>query len=372
MKDRIKQLARSAGAQDAGLTGVDRLGGLPSMDASYLLPGARSVVSLMVAHDADIVERYLAKQDRMAMQRHETELYRRLDRIARSVAVFLEEQGFRTAVPEPNLDYRYKRKAAYRRVPPRVRQGLTDWLARDAPTALRPLKRALVARLPEQLLSGGSFRLIPTFSHRYGAVAAGIGALGWSGNVLHPRFGARVLYGSVLTDAVLTPDPMLEETPCDGCRICTAVCQGGFMDPKRQDSVVIGGRRSHHNKKASNLRCIFVCGGLTGQSRHARWSTWSPGRIELPESDGELPDLWQRVARASLGHRNHYSQALANLQYHADHGYLRNTQERFVITCGYCQLVCAPSRQARKRLRRCIVQAGCVPAVAPPDIGQGS
>ena len=87
-----------------GLSGVDRLGGLPSMDTSYLLPGARTVASVMVAHDAQIVERYLAKQDRQALQRHETELYRRLDHIARTVAALLEERGLRTAVPEPNLD----------------------------------------------------------------------------------------------------------------------------------------------------------------------------------------------------------------------------------------------------------------------------
>lgn len=369
MENRIKDMAREHGADAVGLTGVNRLGSLPSMDPTYLLAGARSVVSVMVAYDPGITERYLGKQDRVAMQRHETERYRRLDAIARAVAAVIRRRGYEAAVTEPNLDYRYKHHAAYRAVPPVLRQGLVDWLASRGSTASRRLKQAMVARLPDSPLAGGSFRLTPTFSHRYGAVAAGIGALGWSGNVLHPRYGARVLYHSIITDAVLTPDPMLTDTPCDACRICTRVCQGGFMDPRQEDSVVIGGTRFVHTKKAHNLRCIFVCGGLTGQSGDQRWSTWSPGRIRLPESDAELPRLWQQVARASLGRRNHYSRTLAALQYHADHGFLRKAEDRLPTTCGNCQLVCAPSRPERKALYRRIREAGCVPGVPPPDVG---
>jgi len=269
-------------------------------------------------------------------------------------------------VTEPNLDYRYKRKAGYWRVPPAVRQALLDRMATDGPSPLRPLKRALVKRLPSRLFGAGSFRLTPTFAHRYGAVAAGIGALGWSGNVLHPRYGARVLYHSVITDAPLSPDPMADGTSCDGCRICTKVCQGGYMHPTREDSVTIGGVRRVHTAKANNLRCILVCGGLTGQSRDARWSTWSPGRFRLPASDDALPGLWVQVARASLGRDNHYSRALAGLQYHVDHGYLHKREERFSVTCGNCQFVCAPSLAERKRLYRRILDSGAVEAVAPP------
>jgi len=197
-------------------------------------------------------------------------------------------------------------------------------------------------------------------------VAAGIGAMGWSGNVLHPDHGARVLYHSILTDAELAPDPMLADTSCDGCRICTRVCQGGFMHPKEADGVTIGGVHHTHTRKAANLRCIFVCGGLTGQSRDPRWSTWSPGRIELPDSDDELPALWERVARATLGRANHYSKTLAALQYHADRGYLRKTEDRLPLTCGNCQLVCASTRAERKRLFRRVLNSGSDPALPPP------
>ncbi len=368
MEDLLERTARDAGADDVGIATVDRLGEHPSMDASYLLPGARSVISVMVAFDPAIVEPYLGKVDRAGLQHHETELYRRLDTIARQVAAVLTSRGHRAAVTEPNLDYRYKGKAGYRRVPPALRQALVDRMSSDGRAPLRPLKRALARSIPSSLLGAGSFRLTPTFAHRYGAVAAGIGALGWSGNVLHPRHGARVLYHSIVTDAGLAPHPMLEETPCDGCRICTRVCQGGYMHPKLEDGVTIGGRRHVHTRKANNLRCIFVCGGLTGQSRYPRWSTWSPGRIQLPDSDGPLSGLWARVARASLGRDNHYSRTLAALQYHSDHGFLHKTEERFDVTCGFCQLVCAPTRDERERLRRIIVDAGSVQAVPPPAV----
>jgi len=63
MEDGLKQLALDAGAADVGIAPVDRLGGVPSMDASYLLPGAQAVVSVMVAFDADVTERYLGKEN---------------------------------------------------------------------------------------------------------------------------------------------------------------------------------------------------------------------------------------------------------------------------------------------------------------------
>ena len=191
MRARIEQVARDVGADDVGVAPAHRLGGEPSMDTDYLLPGTRSVISVMVAFDPDIVRQYLAKEDREAMHRHETECYRRLDRVAHSVARVLEEAGHRTAVTEPNLDYRYKSKPAYRHIPPAIRQAAVDWMARDGSAPVRAARRSVVRRVPAAFLGAGNFRLTPTFAHRYGAVAAGIGSLGWSGNVLHPDHGAR-------------------------------------------------------------------------------------------------------------------------------------------------------------------------------------
>ena len=47
MEAEIKSLACAGGAADVGIASVDRLAGAPSMDASYLLTGAKAVVSVM-------------------------------------------------------------------------------------------------------------------------------------------------------------------------------------------------------------------------------------------------------------------------------------------------------------------------------------
>jgi len=40
----VKKIGLDGGAEAVGFAGVDRLTDKPSMDASYLLPGARSII----------------------------------------------------------------------------------------------------------------------------------------------------------------------------------------------------------------------------------------------------------------------------------------------------------------------------------------
>jgi epoxyqueuosine reductase QueG len=351
----VVQAARDAGAEAVGIAGHERLSGPPSFDPRYLLPGARAVVSVMVSFDGQVVMDYLSRQDpqaRQRMQAHEVSLYRRLHHIAGQVTSTLEKLGYSASFDEPNLDYRYKRSRANRAIPTTLRQRFIDWMAERGG---QPLKRALVARLPDSLLSGGSWRLTPTLSHRYAALAAGTGVMGWSGNVLHPDHGARVLYHSVVTDAPLQSTPLSSQDLCSSCRLCSWVCQGGFIHARRQETVSVGGRTHTHNRKAHNLRCIFVCGGLTGQNRHPGWSTWCEGRIKLADDDEDLARQWIQVARRSLGLGDHTARALADLSYLSEYGYIRNPEDRFAPTCGNCQHVCAGSREERVRLYRLIL-----------------
>lgn len=350
----IERSAAAMGVSTVGFARCSRLPDLPSADPEFLLPGARSLVSLMVSYDPEIVARYLAKQDSEAMQRHEAELYTRLDEAARAVADLLVDTGHDAVAAEPNLDYRYKAKPAYRRVPHGVRQTMTDWLARDGRPGLGRAKRRLVPLLYRGPLRVKGWRLTPSFAHRYGAVAAGLGSLGWSGNVLHPEHGARVLFTTVLTSAVLEQGDMLDQQPCDGCRLCERSCQSGFIHRDDAVQVTIGGRVFEHNRKASNLRCVLVCGGFSGQSRFPGWSTWCQGRVSLPADDGELQACWDALMLASLGHHNHASQAFATMAHHAEHGFVRRPERRFEATCGYCQHVCAADRTQRNAAYRAI------------------
>ena len=65
---------------------------------------------------------------------------------------------------------------------------------------------------------------------RIAAVACGMGEMGWSKVFIHPRFGPRVRLGTILTDAELEPDPLVEPgTLCNRCMRCVRDCPGGAI-----------------------------------------------------------------------------------------------------------------------------------------------
>lgn len=358
MEEKLKKLALDAGAGTVGISSVDRLGDLPSMNPTYLLSGARSIISVMVPLDDAIIHRYLAKEDRDSLQHHETEVYRKLYSISKKLADFLKAEGHKAVAPEPNLDYRFKDRPGYKRVPYRLKQSVIDWFASKSSRPVKGLKKIVTPFAYDKGFKGVRWSLTPSFSHRYGAIACGTGNMGWSGNVMHPDHGARVLYNTVITNAQLKSDPMMEESPCDGCRTCVKSCQSNFMHPKGEDHVIIGGKKFVHNKKAANLRCIMVCAGFSGQSKHKAWSTWSPGRLDLPESDDALPAYWEKFVKDNLWRQNHYSKTLADLNYHTEHGHIRKTLERFPTTCGNCQFVCGKTRKERRESFKLLANGG--------------
>ena len=72
-------------------------------------------------------------------------------------------------------------------------------------------------------------------SHRAVAQLAGVGSKGWSGLIVHPRYGARVRYATVLTNMPLstdTPaDPLCQS--CSSCGKCVAMCPAHAIRPDR-------------------------------------------------------------------------------------------------------------------------------------------
>ena len=361
MEEEIKRIAHLAGAAAVGISSTDRLqGGFPSMDPTYVLPSARSIVSVMLPLDGDIIRRYLGKLDHDSLQKHETEVYRKLFGICQKITAFLKSEGYEAAAVEPNLDYRFKDGKKYRRVPYELRQKFADWLSSPSSAFVTSVKRHLVELLFEKSTEYTDWNLTPSFSHRYGAVAAGLGSFGWSSNVMTPEFGARVLFNTLITNAVLSSDAMMEDSPCDGCRICTRVCQVGMMHLKEKDHIAIGGRRFIHAKKGHNLRCIFCCAGFTGQDLYSDWSTWSPGRISLPKDDSSLEEFWNSFAKSNIYKHNYYAKTLSNLQFHTEYGLVRKPYDRFMTTCGNCQMVCWETREQREENYDILVHSGVV------------
>ncbi|MCK4722769.1 MAG: epoxyqueuosine reductase, partial [Dehalococcoidia bacterium] len=210
LKEEIFSMARRMGIDKVGFTTRERLADAPpSGDLGYLLPSARSAISLVVALDKAAIRAYLSKADQMAHTRDHRASYMKVIEAGRAIQQLLKDRGYEAATSWPNFEYR-----------------------RSQP----------------------SLTLVPPVSHRYVAVASGIGWVGWSGNVITPEYGATISLSSVVTSAELEPDEPLEQgNSCKECRLCAAVCASHFVSPKEETTVTIAGHTYTHNKKAPNL-----------------------------------------------------------------------------------------------------------------------
>ena len=197
----------------------------PSADMTYLQPWAESVVSFAMTVGTDWIEDYFGKVERMTMRDNMYHIYHNIYGVAEAAAAHLKRAGYKAHAVIPNGLYRPD--------------------------------HTFEKELPDQ-------DILPPLSLRYLAVGAGVGVFGWSGNVMVPGHHSNVYLDAVLTDAKLTPDSLLEEDLCDGCRICASVCPVEFIDKEESVSVTIAGREFSHNKKRGDLRCVIGCGGYTG------------------------------------------------------------------------------------------------------------
>jgi epoxyqueuosine reductase len=79
------------------------------------------------------------------------------------------------------------------------------------------------------------------FSHRHAATRAGLGEFGYNNIVLTPQFGPRQRFNSIITEAELAPNPLIEEPIClrDECGLCMKACYMGVItfrdDPTFRD-----------------------------------------------------------------------------------------------------------------------------------------
>jgi len=77
-------------------------------------------------------------------------------------------------------------------------------------------------------------RQLGHISHKHVAVAAGLGWIGRNNLLVHPQFGCRVRYNTVLTYMVLVPDgPMA--IGCGDCRACVASCPASAIRDEQAD-----------------------------------------------------------------------------------------------------------------------------------------
>jgi len=104
-------------------------------------------------------------------------------------------------------------------------------------------------------------------SHKILAQQAGLGWIGKSGLLIHPKFGACMRYVSVFTDADFEPDKKIE-IGCGQCRKCIVVCPAqaitdqGVVLPRCLDKLKEFSRIQGIGQYICGI-CVKVCNGRT-------------------------------------------------------------------------------------------------------------
>ncbi len=319
LKEEIRSIGRQMGVGKIGFTTKERLKDAPpSADLEYVLPGARSAISLCIAFDKAAIRPYLSKQDMWAHNTDHKAVYFKLKLIKQTIQRLLEDRGYQAVSPLINDEYR----------------------AGQPPMAM-----------------------LPPLSDKYVAIASGIGWFGWNRVVLTPEYGAPVALTTVVTSAEIEPDDPLEDAGwCQNCHLCVPSCPTHYFTMDNEETVTIAGHTYRYNKGRSNLRCLVCCGGCTGVNDHtATWSTWCPIELELPGPDDE--EAFRQKVFQYAEDPNHIrlkwlldfflGKGVTNWD---DFDYTYLVEEWF--TCGNCMLICWPEMKDRKENWRLLKSSG--------------
>ena len=200
----IKDFAASLGAGAVGIANIERFANAPRrMHPKNIFPDCRSVISIVQPIPRGT---YRGITEGTHWSNYTFYAYNRLNELFRprrtyALACFIEDRGWE-ACP------------VYPAVPERAGVG--------GPVA--------PGRPPPEV----------NLNVRIAAVACGLGEIGWSKVFLTPRFGPRVRIGTILTDADLEPDPLVEPgTLCDRCLRCAKDCPGAIPRPGERPPIRI-------------------------------------------------------------------------------------------------------------------------------------
>lgn len=177
----IKEYAKKLGADIVGIADVDRFKNAPKrMSPIGLLPNAKSVIVCGIHHlDASVELGGEPTPHNMGPYGSQSSVMNpKLDDISFLIARFLEDMGFKTLPIVSSNIWRYK-----------------------------DLK----------------VNFAPDIAHRYSAVCAGLGEIGWSKVFLTKKFGPRQRLHAIITD--LEPDPLIKPgSICKRCMECVNDC----------------------------------------------------------------------------------------------------------------------------------------------------
>ncbi|NHJ25208.1 MAG: hypothetical protein EAX89_11565 [Candidatus Lokiarchaeota archaeon] len=220
---------------------------------------------------------------------------------------------------------------------------------------------------------GWEINMIPELSLKLIAARSGVGSIGLSGNLGLKGYGATIILGGVVTDALLqATDPIpQEESFCNECRLCQKVCAFRMFGTDEMESIDIGGYTFSCAKRINLTRCQIVCSGLSGLDKSGQWSTWSPGRYDYPETDKEVMRLLAIAVNNSSkwpDDGTEIGMEIANLEEDEELSMvLGNDKEKLFtmikntkLTCGNCQLICWGYPKLTKENFEILTNSGCI------------
>ncbi|NLF92948.1 MAG: hypothetical protein GX564_03585 [Oligosphaeraceae bacterium] len=180
-----KQKAFSLGADMVGVANIERWANAPLlMSPPGLMPEGKSVIVCAIHHTDGMIEiGGEGSPHQQGSYSYQYFMNTQLDVISYNLARFLEDQGYKAIPITASNIWRY-----------REYKGLDSTFA-------------------------------PDMSHIYASVCAGLTEMGYSGIAMSPEYGPRNRFVSIITDAPLTPDPLLPgNTLCDRCGQCLEHC----------------------------------------------------------------------------------------------------------------------------------------------------
>jgi len=218
---KVKEFARSCGADLVGVAPIDRFRDAPlRMSPQGLLPGATCVVVAAI-HHLDAAVELGGEPTPHDCGPYSSQSWGQndlLDDLSFRLARRIEAEGFRALAIAASNIWRYR--------------GYKDLAVAFA----------------------------PDLAHRYAAVAAGLGEIGWNNLVLTPEFGPRARFVSVVTDAPLEASPMYAGPAlCDRCLACVKHCPTDAFRQEVRGTVTIDiGGRSFEFPQTNKWRCAWA------------------------------------------------------------------------------------------------------------------